>query len=100
MSDRPFSPVKDAKIAEALESGDKGKIDQAFRERFSPEPGKLCVEDWLKEQDVLHENLLKAQQAVNDHRHRCTHRYSNGETCLSPTGYGDAQCRACRTQTD
>ena len=61
---------------------------------------KLTVEEWIKERDVLHQNLLKAQQAVNDHRYRCAHHYSNGETCLSPTGYGDAQCRACRTQAD
>lgn len=61
---------------------------------------KMDVEDWLKEQDRLHAELLKAQQAINDHKLRCSHKYSNGETLLSPTGYGDAQCRACRTQTD
>lgn len=61
---------------------------------------KMTVEEWLDEQKVLHEKLLAAQQAINDHKHRCSHKYSTGETTLSPTGYGDAQCRACKVQTD
>lgn len=102
MSDRPFSPVKDAAIAAAMETGDKQKIAEAFRKRFNTDlgPEKLSVEDWVKERQVLEENVKKAQQALSDHQRRCSHHYSNGETCLSPTGYGDAQCRACRTQTD
>lgn len=102
MSDRPFSPFKDAAVAAAMDSGDKAKIAEAFRKRFNADlgPEKLSVEEWLREQDVLHQNLLKAQQAISDHKRRCSHHYANGETCLSPTGYGDAQCRACHTQTD
>lgn len=61
---------------------------------------KMHVEEWLKEEQRLHQKLLDVQQEISDHKRRCSHQFSNGETTLSPTGYGDAQCRACRTQTD
>jgi hypothetical protein len=64
------------------------------------DPPKLTVEEWLVEQKRLEEKVFSAQQAIADHKRRCSHRFSNGETTLPPTGYGDAMCRTCRTQTD
>lgn len=66
----------------------------------SEELPKLTVEEWLDEQKRLEKALFDAQQAITDHKRRCSHKFSNGEKTLSPTGYGDAQCRVCRTQTD
>lgn len=40
---RPISPVKDAKIAEAFETGDQEKINRAFEDRFNLKPGEVLV---------------------------------------------------------